>query len=147
MKYYQLITAIYLNFNTVAKFQSNILCQKNWAYWDLRMRWKQTSAELRNSCAVVCTGVWYKFWKYFFEQMAKRLFEGVQVSKWIIDYNQVKSLCNTILFWNSIRSITHSTVRNLPNPWLKKLFRKCLTRYVIYKWWFMYTVHSFSSYR
>ena len=77
------------------------------------------------------------FWKYFFhhlffEQMAKRLFEGVQVSEWIIDYNQVKSFYNTILFWNSIRSITHSTVRNLPNPWLKKLFRKCLTRYVIY---------------
>ena len=96
------------------------------------MRWKQTSAELRNSCAVCPTGVWYNFWKYFLKQMAKRLFEGVQVSKWIIDYNQVKPLCNTILFWNSIRSITHSTVRNLPNPWLKKLFRKCLTRYVIY---------------
>ena len=96
------------------------------------MRWKQTSAELRNSCAVCPTGVWYNFWKYFLKQMAKRLFEGVQVSKWIIDYNQVKPLFNTILFWNSIRSITHSTVRNLPNPWLKKLFRKCLTRYVIY---------------
>ena len=87
------------------------------------------------------------FWKYFFhhlffEQMAKRLFEGVQVSEWIIDYNQVKSFYNTILFWNSIRSITHSTVRNLPNPWLKKLFRKCLRRYVIL--YYLYTVHPFS---
>ena len=82
------------------------------------------------------------FGNIFFEQMAKRFFEGVQVSKWIIDYNQVKSLCNTILFWNSIRSITHSTVRNLPNPWLKKLFRKCLRRYVIL--YYLYTVHPFS---